>query len=199
MRPTTMTAGQSLGREHFKTLLRMLPFLWPEGRLDLKSRVIIAVALLVVAKLTNILVPYLLREAVDSLSIDQAALIAAPLAILLAYGAARTLALGFGELRDALFARVAQFAIREVALSAFRRLLGQSLRFHLERQTGGLSRALDRGTKSIEFLLFFVMFNVALRLALCRRAGCDNRHFHLVHLQGDGASHQAPPSNERRG
>ncbi len=161
MRPTTMKAGQRLGREHFKTLLRMLPFLWPEGRLDLKSRVIIAVALLFAAKLTNILVPFLLREAVDSLSVDQAALVAAPLAILLAYGAARTLALGFGELRDALFARVAQFAIREVALSAFRRLLGHSLRFHLERQTGGLSRALDRGTKSIEFLLFFVMFNVA--------------------------------------
>ena len=149
-----------MGREHLRTFMKLLPYLWPKGRLDLKARVVIALALLIAAKLTNILVPILLREAVDALSVDKSMLIAAPLGLLLAYGAARVLALGFGELRDALFARVAQQAIREVTLRAFRHLLSLSLRFHLERQTGGLNRALDRGTKSVEFLLFFVMFNV---------------------------------------
>lgn len=160
MRPTTIPAGKSLGREHFRTFLKLLPYLWPKDRFDLKVRVAVALALLVAAKLTNIVVPLLLREAVDALSVENAALLAVPLALLLAYGAARVLALGFGELRDALFARVAQQAIREVTLKAFRHLLSLSLRFHLERQTGALNRALDRGTKSIEFLLFFVMFNV---------------------------------------
>jgi ATP-binding cassette subfamily B protein len=160
MRPTTIPEGKTLGREHWATFARMAPYLWPQGRGDLKLRVVGALVLLVAAKLTNVYVPYLLREAVDGLSIENATLLVVPLALLLAYGAGRVLAVAFGELRDALFARVAQHAIREVALSAFRHLLGLSLRFHLERQTGGLNRALDRGAKSIEFLLFFVMFNV---------------------------------------
>ena len=160
MRPTTIPEGKTLGREHWATFARMAPYLWPQGRGDLKLRVIGALVLLVAAKLTNVFVPYLLREAVDGLSIENATLLVVPLALLLAYGAGRVLAVAFGELRDALFARVAQHAIREVALSAFRHLLGLSLRFHLDRQTGGLNRALDRGAKSIEFLLFFVMFNV---------------------------------------
>ena len=66
MRPTTIAAGQKIGREHFRTLWRMLPYLWPEGRMDLKTRVVVAVGLLIAAKLTNIMVPYLLREAVAS-------------------------------------------------------------------------------------------------------------------------------------
>ena len=160
MRPTTIPEGRTLGREHWAIFARMLPFLWPRGRGDLKTRVVIAVGLLVAAKLANVYVPFLLREAVDALSIEDAALLVVPLALLLAYGAGRVLAVAFGELRDAIFARVAQHAIREIALTAFRHLLALSLRFHLDRQTGGLNRALDRGAKSIEFLLFFVMFNV---------------------------------------
>jgi ATP-binding cassette subfamily B protein len=160
MRPTTIPEGRKLGREHWATFARMLPYLWPRGRGDLKTRVVIALVLLVVAKLANVYVPYFLREAVDALNVENAALLVVPLALLVAYGAGRILAVGFGELRDAVFARVAQHAIREVALSAFRHLLALSLRFHLDRQTGGLNRALDRGAKSIEFLLFFVMFNV---------------------------------------
>jgi ATP-binding cassette subfamily B protein len=161
MRPTTMAPGAKLGAQHFKTLRQLLPYLWPAGRADLKARVAAACVLLVLAKLANVYVPLFLRQAVDALDPKTAgAVLAVPLGLLLAYGAARVLALGAGELRDGLFARVAQHAIRHLALGAFRHLMALSLRFHLERRTGGLSRAIDRGAKSIEFLLYFVMFNV---------------------------------------
>jgi len=152
--------GRVRPRRQMRTLRRLLPYLWPTGRADLKARVSIAIVMLIAAKAVNVYVPILLRGAVDGLSPDASAALALPLGLILAYGAARVLAIGFGQLRDAVFARVAQHAIREVALKAFRHLHALSLRFHLERQTGGLSRAIERGTKGIEFLLFFVIFNV---------------------------------------
>ncbi len=160
MRPTTFDPSQFRLKGHARTLGRLLPYIWPAGRGDLKFRVGIAVVLLIAAKLANITVPVILREAVDALSPEATLALALPLALLLAYGAARVMAIGFGELRDAIFARVAQHGVRQVALKTFRHLHALSLRFHLERQTGGLSRAIERGTKGIEFLLFFVLFNV---------------------------------------
>jgi len=160
MRPTHFDPSQFRMRGQARNLRRLLPYLWPAGRADLKTRVAIAVVMLVAAKLTNVYVPILLRGAVDGLTPQASLAVALPLGFILAYGAARVLAIGFGQLRDAVFAKVAQHAIREVALKAFRHLHALSLRFHLERQTGGLNRALERGTKGIEFLLFFVIFNV---------------------------------------
>jgi ATP-binding cassette subfamily B protein len=160
MRPTHFDPSQFRMRGQARNLRRLLPYLWPAGRADLKARVAVAVVMLVAAKLTNVYVPILLRGAVDGLSPQASLAVALPLGFILAYGAARVLAIGFGQLRDAVFAKVAQHAIREVALKAFRHLHALSLRFHLERQTGGLNRALERGTKGIEFLLFFVIFNV---------------------------------------
>lgn len=161
MRPTTMASGVKLDSQHLKTLRHLLPYLWPSNRADLRARVMAAGVLLILAKLANVYVPLFLRQAVDALDPETAVgLVAVPLGLLLAYGAARVLALGAGELRDGLFAPVAQHAIRHLALGAFRHLMALSLRFHLERRTGGLSRAIDRGAKSIEFLLYFVMFNV---------------------------------------
>jgi len=163
MRPTTIEPGQFRPGSQIKTLRHLLPYLWPRDRPDLCLRVGLAVVLLVVAKLANVYVPIILREAVDALEVlgDATNAVAAiPLALLLAYGAARVMAIGFGELRDAVFVKVAQNAIRRVALRTFRHLHALSLRFHLERRTGALSRAIDRGTKGIEFLLFFVIFNV---------------------------------------
>jgi ATP-binding cassette subfamily B protein len=160
MRPTTIDGQQVQLRNQAKTLRRLLPYLWPRGRLDLRLRVLLAVLLLIVAKLANVYVPLILRAAVDALSPQNATLLAVPLALLLAYGAARMGAQAFGELRDAIFARVAQNAIRAVALETFRHLHRLSLRFHLDRQTGGLSRAIERGTNGIEFLLSFVLFNI---------------------------------------
>jgi len=150
-------------RRQAHALRRLLPYLWPRGRRDLRLRVVLALVLLGAAKLANVYVPIILKHATDALSPDAngAALWAAvPVALLLGYGAARAGARGFGELRDAVFARVAQDAIRRVGLQVFEHLHRLSLRYHLDRQTGGLNRAIERGTKGIEFLLFFVLFNV---------------------------------------
>jgi ATP-binding cassette subfamily B protein len=160
MRPTTIEPGQFKPGKQLRTLCNLLPYLWPRERADLRLRVVLAIVFLVAAKAANVCVPILLRAAVDGLGVPVESIVVVPLAVLLAYGAARVLALGFGELRDALFAKVAQHAIRRVALATFQRLHTLSLRFHLERQTGALSRTIDRGVKGIEFLLFFVLFNV---------------------------------------
>ncbi|MEM7223301.1 MAG: ABC transporter ATP-binding protein/permease [Pseudomonadota bacterium] len=160
MRPTTLDPGQFKLRNQARNLRRILPYLWPQSRADLRFRVIFALCLLVAAKLTSVVVPIILRGAVDALSPETETLIAVPIALLLAYGAARVCAQGFGELRDAIFARVAQHAIRQVALKTFRHLHELSLRFHLDRQTGGLNRAIERGVKGIEFLLSFVIFKI---------------------------------------
>ena len=163
MRPTTFDPSQVHVGNQLAALGEMLPYLWPRGESGLRVRVAVAMVLLLVAKATTVYVPIILREAVDALSPPPggiAIVLAVPVGLLLAYGAARTLARGFGELRNAIFAKVAQHAIRRVALKAFRHMHGLSLRFHLERQTGGLSRAIDRGTKGIDFLLTFVLFNL---------------------------------------
>jgi ATP-binding cassette subfamily B protein len=140
-------------------LRALLPYLWPRGETSLRVRVVAALFCLVCAKFANIYVPILFKRMVDALGPTNAA-IAVPVGLLLAYGVARVLTQLFAELRDAIFAKVAQRAIRKVALSTFRHLHRLSLRFHLDRQTGGLSRAIERGAKGIEFLLFFVLFNV---------------------------------------
>jgi ABC-type transport system involved in Fe-S cluster assembly fused permease/ATPase subunit len=140
----------------------LLPHLWPVGEPGLRFRVVLAVLCLIVAKLANVCVPILYKRAVDALGTtpDHLPPVAVPLAIILAYGSARILSLIFAELRDAVFAKVAQRAIRSVGLSVFRHLHALSLRFHLERQTGGMSRAIERGTKGIETLLSFSLFNI---------------------------------------
>ena len=141
-------------------LKSLAPYLWPRGRTDLKIRVVLALIFLAAAKVATVYVPVFMKEAVDALSLEDKALIALPLGAILAYGLARILSLAFGELRDAVFSKVAQRAIRTVALATFRHLHALSLRFHLDRQTGGLSRAIERGTKGIDFLLSYVLFSV---------------------------------------
>ncbi|WP_300300963.1 ABC transporter ATP-binding protein/permease [Ferrovibrio sp.] len=141
----------------------LIPRLWPASRPDLRRRVVIALLFLLLAKLVNVAVPYFFKRAVDlldtGLSAGQIA-VGAVLAMVLAYGVARMAAQGFGELRDAVFAKVAQAAIRDLALQTFNHLHALSLRFHLERQTGGLSRVIERGTKGIQFVLQFMTFNI---------------------------------------
>jgi ATP-binding cassette subfamily B protein len=167
-RPVTIGPPRPGGR--FKDELRALkwlaPHLWPRDALELKARVVAAVFLLLAAKLLTIWVPILYKHAVDALSprtpgSSPGVVIAAPIALIVAYGAARVMSQGFNELRTAVFAKVSQRAIRRLALSAFRHLHALSLRFHLQRRTGGLSRAIERGTSGIDFLLSFMLFNVA--------------------------------------
>ena len=138
----------------------MARHLWPKGEIGLRSRVVVAMVLLVLAKVTNVYVPILYKHAVDALGEPAAQAVAVPIALIVAYGAARVLAQAFGEVRDAIFAPVSQRAIRNLALEVFRHLHALSLRYHLERQTGGLSRVIERGTQGMEFLIRFTTFNI---------------------------------------
>jgi ATP-binding cassette subfamily B protein len=157
---TAVADTSSVRRGRHTALRQLLPHLWPAGDWDLRVRVALAVAFLVAAKVANVYVPIFFKGMVDALSVKAAAAIAFPVAMLLAYGGARVLSQTFAELRDGVFAKVAQRAIRRVALRTFMHLHRLSLRFHLERQTGGLSRVIERGANGIEYFLFFVLFNV---------------------------------------
>jgi ABC-type transport system involved in Fe-S cluster assembly fused permease/ATPase subunit len=146
--------------EGLRALKGLAPYLWPRDSLELRVRVVLALALLVAGKLVNITIPLFYKHAVDALSAPRPNLIAVPVGLILAYGAARVLSQGFNELRNAVFAKVGQRAVRRIALAIFRHIHALSLRFHLERRTGGLARAVERGTAGIEFLLTFMLFNV---------------------------------------
>jgi ATP-binding cassette, subfamily B, heavy metal transporter len=148
-------------RADLATIRTLLPYLWPKGEAGLRARVVIAVVFLVAAKGFNVAVPWFYKGVVDALSPKEAAAaVVVPVALLVAYAGARVLAQAFGELRDGVFAKVAQRAIRQAGVRTFRHLQGLSLRFHLDRRTGAISRAIERGTKGIEFLLSFMLFNV---------------------------------------
>jgi ABC-type transport system involved in Fe-S cluster assembly fused permease/ATPase subunit len=149
--------------EGLRALKGLGPYLWPRDSIELRVRVVLALALLAAGKLVNITVPLFYKAAVDALSAPHtaaAAMIAVPVGVILAYGLARVMSQGFNELRNAVFAKVGQRAVRRVALAAFRHIHSLSLRFHLERRTGGLARAVERGIAGIEFLLSFLLFNV---------------------------------------
>jgi len=149
-------------RQELGAVRELLPYLWPGDRADLKFRVAGAMALLVAAKLVTVFVPMLYKHAVDRLTPGHhaAALVAAPVMLIVAYGVARVGAQIFTELRDAVFAKVEQHAVREIALKTFRHLHSLSLRYHLARQTGGLSRAIERGVRGTEFLLSYLLFSL---------------------------------------
>ena len=148
------THQDSSARAEWKTIRTLLPYL-----LEFRGRVVLAVILLVLAKLANVAVPLALKDIVDALSQTHAAL-AVPVALVIAYGVLRLFSTLFGELRDAVFAKVTPRAIRNIALEVFSHLHSLSLRFHLDRQTGGMSRDIERGTKGISFLLTFLLFNI---------------------------------------
>ena len=161
MRPLSTDAPKRYSkRNDLATIRTLLPYLWPKGSANMRSRVVIALVLLVAAKGVNVVTPILFKFAVDALDGKGQAIFVVPIALLAGYGLARVLSIAFGELRDAVFAKVAQRAIREAGLRTFRHLHKLALRFHLDRQTGGLSRAVERGTKGIDFLLNFMLFNV---------------------------------------
>ncbi|MCZ6447331.1 MAG: ABC transporter ATP-binding protein/permease [Alphaproteobacteria bacterium] len=137
-----------------------MPFLWSANGLELRARVVIALAMLGLAIAANVSVPLVYKEAVDALTPGKELVLALPLAMIGAYGLLRLVSVASGEIRDAIFAKVTQHAIRTVALRVFEHLHRLSLRFHLDRQTGGLSRAIERGTKGIEFTLAFMLFSI---------------------------------------
>ena len=146
----------------FKPLLYLMPYLWPKNNKNFKIRLILAICFLIFAKLANVSVPIFLGKAVDSLDAlnKDSLIIFIPIVFIAAYGIAKFLHAGFGEIRDALFARIGQNAIRRAALKVFEHLHNLSLKFHLNRQTGALSRIIDRGIGAIDFILRFVTFNI---------------------------------------
>jgi ATP-binding cassette, subfamily B, heavy metal transporter len=162
------TPGPPREKGRFKDELRALqalaPYLWPRQAPALRWRVVLAVVFLIAGRFVNLCVPFLYRHAVDALAPAKTALlggaVAIPAAAIVAYAFARVMSQGFTELRDAVFARVGQRAVRQLALAAFRHVLTLSLRFHLERRTGGLARAIERGVAGIDFLLTFLLFNI---------------------------------------
>ncbi|MBM2711355.1 ABC transporter ATP-binding protein/permease [Mesorhizobium caraganae] len=151
----------------FGTLRNLWPYMWPADRADLRARVTWATLLLVVAKLTLVAGPYFFKWATDALAGDAKSppplpsFLLAPVMLVVAYNVVRLVQLGFNQLRDALFARVGQYAVRQLAFRTFVHMHQLSLRFHLERRTGGLSRIIERGTKGIETIVRFIMLNTA--------------------------------------
>ncbi|HEX2116858.1 MAG TPA: ABC transporter ATP-binding protein/permease [Alphaproteobacteria bacterium] len=146
-------------RADLTVIRRLLPYLWLKGPAGVRRRVVAAVLLLIGAKITTVYVPIIYKHAVDALSAPREAIVL-PLGLLLAYGGARVVSAAFAELRELVFARVAQNAIHVVALETFQHLHRLSMRFHLERQTGGLSRVIERGTNGIDNLLHYLLFQI---------------------------------------
>ena len=145
---------------NLRTIVTLLPYLWPKNSLEIKYRIVIALTFLFAAKGVTVGIPFIYKLVIDTITQSLSALIVIPIGLIIAYGVARLLAQSFGELRDAIFAKVGQRAVRDAGFKTFRHLHKLSLRFHLDRQTGGLTRSVERGTKGISFLLNFMLFSI---------------------------------------
>lgn len=172
---TTATSADAADRptSGLQTIRRVLPYLWPEGQFWVKRRVVLALIALVVGKLISVSTPFLYKAAVDSLANenrdDAWLLVYGAVGLTVAYGVARLGAVAFNELRDAIFVRVGQRALRALALETFTHIHRLSMRYHITRKTGGLSRIIERGVKGVDFLLRFMLFSIGpliLELAL---------------------------------
>ncbi len=157
MRPTENTEMPENGWEIIR---RVGPYLWPDGQTWVKKRVVLSMLLLFVAKLVAVFTPMLYKAAVDTLGNDVSPMLLGAAGLTIAYGMARLLTVGFQQLRDGVFARVAQRALRSLALETFTHIHRLSMRYHITRKTGGLSRIIERGVKGVEFLLRFMLFSV---------------------------------------
>ena len=146
-------------RSGLRTIRKAAPYLWPEGQTWVKQRVVAAMAFLFLSKVVAVSTPMLYKYAVDSLS-GVSDLVIGAVGLTIAYGVARMMASGFQQLRDAIFARVGQRALRRVALETFTHIHRLSMRYHITRKTGGLSRIVERGVKGVEFLLRFLLFSI---------------------------------------
>ncbi|WP_118858055.1 ABCB family ABC transporter ATP-binding protein/permease [Sphingomonas mesophila] len=156
--PSTDKPGGS-----FAVLLRFLPMLWPKDAVELRIRVVVAILLVLAGKAIGLTVPYALKWVVDSMAVPpiNPGAAGAVVLLVLAYAGARLGSVLFDNLRNALFEKVGQDAARRLAAQVFRHVHSLSLRFHLERRTGSLTKIVERGTKSIDMMLYFILFNIA--------------------------------------
>ena len=147
-----------------QTLKRIGPYLWPKGETWVKRRVVLALTLLLVSKLVSVSTPYLYKQAVDTLTLEGADtttfLLLGAVGLTVAYGLARMGTVFFGEMRDWVFVRVGQRALRKLALETFTHIHRLSMRYHITRKTGGLSRIIERGVKGVDFLLRFMLLSI---------------------------------------
>ena len=162
--------NQDEKRSALRTIRRVGPYLWPQDNSAVKTRLIVSMFLLVLAKLVSAGTPFLYGYTVDSLVLPDASLfLIGAIGLIIAYGLARVLSNGFQQLRDVVFAPVAQRALRSLALETFQHIHNLSMRYHITRRTGGLSRIIERGVKGVEFLLRYLVFSIgplALELVL---------------------------------
>ena len=148
-----------------KLINSFLPYIWPKGRTDIKSRIILALVILVFAKILTVLVPYTYKWATDALVGENSGpniiplYILTPVMLIIAFGVGRILMVAFNQVRDALFAKVGQNAVRQLGKVSFNHLHNLSLRFHLDRRTGALNRLVERGTKGIEIIVRLAILN----------------------------------------
>lgn len=151
----------------FESIKKLWPYMWPSDRPDLKLRVAWAALFLVIAKIVTVLVPYIYKWTIDALDQNEVtagflpAMFLTPVMLVIAYAVARMMMVAFNQLRDALFARVGQYAVRQLAFRTFVHIHKLSLRFHLQRRIGGLSRVIERGTKGIETIVRFTILSTA--------------------------------------
>jgi ABC-type transport system involved in Fe-S cluster assembly fused permease/ATPase subunit len=156
----TAAAGKAKGNGGYRTLLRFLPMLWPKGEAELKARVIAAVVLVLAGKAAVLLMPFAYKAIIDRMSAGTAPF-GVVAGLVLGYATARFAGVLSDNLRNALFEKVGQRAARKLAGEVFRHVHDLSLRFHLERRTGSLTKIVERGTKSIDMMLYFLLFNIA--------------------------------------
>ena len=161
MGPSENQTNEERQPEGWQTLRRFLPYLWPKDRTDLRIRIVVALLLVLCAKGATLALPYAYRAAVDAMETpaNEAAMVA--ISFVLAYAAGRFASVTFDNVRNMVFERVGQDATRQFAEDVFRRLHRLSLRFHLSRRTGEITKTVERGTKTIDTMLYFLLFNIA--------------------------------------
>jgi ATP-binding cassette subfamily B protein len=188
LRPTTSSVSLKRGQA-INVIKAVLPYLWPKSRKDIQFRVVLAMLALILGEILGVLAPYFYGVSVDALAPVAGEnqtifmLTAGALGMVVAYGVMRILSVGFSQLRDVIFARVGQRALRQLALETFRHMHRLSLRYHITRKTGGLSRVMERGVKGVEFLLRFMLFSIGpLILKLLIVAGIFYLEFGFAYM-----------------
>jgi ATP-binding cassette, subfamily B, heavy metal transporter len=164
--PSIITQTEVNRQQAMHVIRKVMPYLWPADKRWVKVRVVLSLLALIIGKVISVMTPFFYKGAVDAMAPDHGEpntifmLTAGAVGLTIAYGVARLMSVGFNQLRDVIFARVSQRALRQLALETFRHIHAMSLRYHISRKTGGLSRIIERGVKGVEFLLRFMLFSI---------------------------------------
>jgi len=161
MPPETPSSAPGARHDGWHTLRRFLPYLWPRDRPDLRLRIICAVLFILASTATQLTLPYFLKWAVDAMGLSTPKVMTGALLFVIAYSLGRFAGVAFDNLRNIVFEKVGQEGTRQLAEHVFGRLHKLSLRFHLARRTGEVTKTIERGTKSIDTMLYFMLFNIA--------------------------------------